>query len=750
MSLNWHGTPRRVRSFSWGFTLQFRSTRLALAVTAVLAVTTLGAGTLATAPTAFAAGTAAASAEQAAATLPVYPEGATPGGVGTSGFLSFSFDADSNRKLLWTSYDGARTSLQSPTGWATGAGDVVVLGDDNWIYEMQSLTLRNMAEPSAPGVAIDLRPLNGKYVAVLSPTSVLAQLTTQAGVELHVVSKDGGTTTTRKIAGLPADATEFFGSKAQDGHVLVGYEKGPADLRTGGRAMVDVTAGTVTETYASAESGRGFGGLQFSGSHVAWYEVETGVGGVIVSVDRKTREAKRTVLGGHTSVTALVGDWALYGHPTTPVRAVSLTTGESRDLLAYGSEAMSVSDGTVVVHGRRSADDKGLFRIAAAADGTPTVTKVAEEGPLPALTIQETHVPDAVNLDQTGGKATLAWTLSDREAYLDVTLTHTVTGKEFRTRVHAPAEGTRFSFTWDGTIGGVDAPNGTYGVEAEATSLDGTGEPAYQGWLMNVTRTANPHDYSNNGSTDVLARDAAGVLWRDDLRDRPADGTPRSAQRTQAGYGWQTYKQVEAVGSIAGNEVGDLVAVDGAGALYHYLGKGDGTFTARQKVGTGWQIYNKLAGGSDLNGDGRADLVATDASGVLWFYKGTGSTTAPFAPRVRVGGGWQIYNHITALGNIAGTASGDLVARDTDGVLWLYQGNGTGGFAPRVKIGGGWNAFTQLVGAGDIDNDGRPDMIAYGSGGTYVYRSTGSVTAPFSRQTTTLYAGEGTKFNSVV
>ncbi|MGJ7419759.1 hypothetical protein AB9128_28330, partial [Streptomyces cinereoruber] len=61
----------------------------------------------------------------------------------------------------------------------------------------------------------------------------------------------------------------------------------------------------------------------------------------------------------------------------------------------------------------------------------------------------------------------------------------------------------------------------------------------------------------------------------------------------------------------------------------------------------------------------------------------------------------------------------------------------------------GWNAFSQLVGAGDVDDDGRPDLIAYGAGGTYVYRSTGSPTAPFTRGTTTLYAGEGTKFDNV-
>ncbi|MFF8846779.1 FG-GAP repeat domain-containing protein [Streptomyces sp. NPDC015127] len=737
--------------------MQFRSTGTRLA-TAVLVVTALGAGTLATAPAAFAAGSGSVSGSapaEAAAALPVYPEGSDLGGVGTSGFLTYSFAHDGTRKLLWTPYDGgAPTPLQEPEdgGWTMAGSDVVVLGDDNWNAQMRSLTLRNMADPSAPGVDIDLGALNGNYVAVLSPTSVLAQVTKDDGTaELHVVSKDGATTTTRKVSGLPADATDFIGSTVKDGLVLVGYETGPADARTGGRALIDVAAGTVSETYPSIESGYGFSRLMFSGSHVAWLDWKSGTGLFVTSVDRKTREEKRTVLGARDDewYYELVGGWLLYGDPETPARAVSLTSGETRELADRGSDTRAVADGSLILRGERAADGKGLFRIEAAEDGTPKVTKVADEGRLADLKIEQVHVPDTVNLDKTGGEVTLGWTLSHRDAYLDVTLTHTVTEQLYRTRVYAPAEGTRFSLTWDGTLDGVDAPNGSYAVEAEAMLLDGTGEPVYQGWRMNVVRTINPHDYTNNGSTDVLARDASGVLWRDDLRDRPVNGRIETAQRTRIGSGWQTYKQIEAVGNLAGNEVGDLVALDGSGVLWHYLGRGDGGFAPRARVGGGWGVYNKLTGGSDLDGDGRTDLLATDTAGVLWFYKGTGSATAPFAARVRVGGGWGVYNQLTAVGNIAGTAAGDLVARDKDGVLWLYQGNGRGNFSARVRIGGGWGAFTQLVGAGDVDSDGRPDLIAYGAGGTFVYRSTGSTTAPFSRQSTSLYAGEGSKFNRV-
>ncbi|MEU3749611.1 MULTISPECIES: FG-GAP repeat domain-containing protein [Streptomyces] len=248
--------------------------------------------------------------------------------------------------------------------------------------------------------------------------------------------------------------------------------------------------------------------------------------------------------------------------------------------------------------------------------------------------------------------------------------------------------------TWDGLIDGASAPNGAYSWQVTLTPTNGIGFPGYANGSLKVVRKANPHDYTDNGSPDLLARDTAGVLWT-------------------------------------------------------YLSKGDGTFGTRTKVGPGWGIYNKLAAGSDLTGDGRDDLVATDASGLLWLYKGAGSAMAPYAARVKVGSGWGVYNQLTAVGNIAGGVAGDLLARDTAGVLWLYLGKGDGTFAARTRIGTGWGGYSQLVGVGDADNDGRSDLVAYGSAGTHVFLGTGAWATPFTKTATSLYAGEGTKFTSV-
>ncbi|MFF8805868.1 FG-GAP repeat domain-containing protein [Streptomyces omiyaensis] len=735
-------------------------TRLALAVTTALAVTGLGAGTLATAPVAFAAAPAAAPAALPAAqgeALPVIGEAAELGGLGPSGFLTYSFSRAGDRSLLWTPFDGsAPVPLGEPEGWDIGGGDVVALGNASWTAEMDVIGLRNMADPSAPAVEIDLRPMNGFHVAVLGPNSLLAQFRKADGTaKLHIVTKDGAGTTTREVTGLPGDATDFLASKARDGKVLVGYATGPQDARTGGRALVDLTSGAVTETYASIESGYDFSTLQFSGSHVAWVDYDSASGLYVTSVDRTTKERKKTVLGARDSLAyaGLLGSWLVYGNPSSSskeAKAVDLTTGETRVLAEHGSSVLTPGDGTLVLQGALTAGDEGLFRVAAGADGAPAVTgKLAAPESTEPLTIDRAEVPATVDLESTGGKVAMSWTLSRPDAFLLVRLTHVATGKEYVDFPASPAEDGNFSLEWDGLVDGVDAPNGAYTVSAEAELHNHSGDTVPWTGQLTLTRAANAHDYSNNGSTDVLARDASGVLWRDDLLERPADGRIATAERARIGSGWNTYQQIEAVGNLGGAAHADLVAVDGTGMLWRYLGKGDGTFTSRVQVGGGWQVYRHLTGGSDLNGDGRSDLLASDTSGTLWFYKGTGDLSRPYDTRVKVGGGWQVYNQLTAVGNIAGSAAGDLVARDTDGVLWLYQGNGAGGFAGRVQIGGGWQVFSQLVGGGDADNDGRPDLVAYGANATYVYRSNGTASGTFTRLGTDLYAGEGTAFTSV-
>ncbi|MFD5424973.1 FG-GAP repeat domain-containing protein [Streptomyces sp. NPDC127084] len=250
----------------------------------------------------------------------------------------------------------------------------------------------------------------------------------------------------------------------------------------------------------------------------------------------------------------------------------------------------------------------------------------------------------------------------------------------------------------------------------------------------------------------LLARDPSGNLYRFAGTGKPT--TPLST-RSLIGTGWQTYNQITkldpvsedlsfpgAVPASAQHGHGDLVARDTKGTLWYYQRqftfKAPETFKARVKVGTGWNAYDTLTGAGDVNGDKLSDLLARDKTGVLWLYKGTGKPSAPFATRVRVGGGWQAYNRLAGSADLTGDAHPDLLARDKTGVLWLYKGTGNSSplYGTRIKIGGGWQTYDALSVVGDLTDNGKADLIARdGSGALWLYKGTGHTSAPFATRT---------------
>nr|WSX75803.1 VCBS repeat-containing protein [Streptomyces sp. NBC_00899] len=191
--------------------------------------------------------------------------------------------------------------------------------------------------------------------------------------------------------------------------------------------------------------------------------------------------------------------------------------------------------------------------------------------------------------------------------------------------------------------------------------------------------------------------------------------------------------------SIPASQRAALYGRDSAGVLWQHPATSDvarpGTFAPRTRVGGGWNIYNMITALGPLKADGTGDLVARDSSGVLWYYRGTGNSQAPLANRIRVGTGWNIYDQIVGAGDITGDGHPDLLARDATGVLWYYRGTGNSQapLANRIRVGTGWNIYDQIVGAGDITGDGHPDLLARDSSGVlWYYRGTGNPAAPYT------------------
>ncbi|MGK5631652.1 FG-GAP repeat domain-containing protein, partial [Streptomyces sp. URMC 123] len=245
------------------------------------------------------------------------------------------------------------------------------------------------------------------------------------------------------------------------------------------------------------------------------------------------------------------------------------------------------------------------------------------------------------------------------------------------------------------------APSST--IEAVATGS----APVFP--LFGVEPSGNVYVYGPNGKGGLTDREYVDEGWQDITAaanlDQNKDGESdalyfwdnagglhyQTDEYKYIGGGWTIYNKVLAPGQLGGGQASDIIARDKSGVLWIYLGYGDGTVTGRVKVGAGWEIYNQIAGQGDLTGDGRTDIVARDGSGVLWLYKGTGDYRAPFAPRVKIGAGWNIFNNLVSTGDVNVDGRSDLIARGTDGTLWLYKGTGNAAapFEPRVNIGTG-------------------------------------------------------------
>jgi hypothetical protein len=284
-----------------------------------------------------------------------------------------------------------------------------------------------------------------------------------------------------------------------------------------------------------------------------------------------------------------------------------------------------------------------------------------------------------------------------------------LTGRSFNGDLYQYAAtgtgGLKPRFLWSKGAGAVDVMAGMGGIQNWGKK-----------WLLGITSSGSLYGYVPTNTGTFYSRDSASDpndfagISNFALGVSPTDsgepellfsygGTLYNASRggVRITSGW-SYNLMVAPGDLSGDGKSDLLARNSSGQLYMFRGTGTGTgYTSRTLLGAGWNIYNAIIGAGDMTGDGRADILARSTDGTLYMYKGTGSASAPFSGRIKIGAGFSQYNKIATAGDIDGNGLADLLAvNSSTGTLYRYSITGTGQFSARVALGNGWNTYSKL------------------------------------------------------
>ncbi|MFF3285802.1 FG-GAP repeat domain-containing protein [Streptomyces sp. NPDC003023] len=113
------------------------------------------------------------------------------------------------------------------------------------------------------------------------------------------------------------------------------------------------------------------------------------------------------------------------------------------------------------------------------------------------------------------------------------------------------------------------------------------------GWQI-YNQIAGVGDLSGDGKADIVARDGSGVLY---LYKGTGNYKAPFEARTKIGAGWNLFNNLVGVGDLDYDGTSDLIARDSAGALYRYSGTGNAAapFKPRVMIGTaGWNTYRLM------------------------------------------------------------------------------------------------------------------------------------------------------------
>ncbi|MDY7086397.1 MAG: FG-GAP-like repeat-containing protein [Actinomycetota bacterium] len=208
-------------------------------------------------------------------------------------------------------------------------------------------------------------------------------------------------------------------------------------------------------------------------------------------------------------------------------------------------------------------------------------------------------------------------------------------------------------------------------------------------------------DFSGDGALDVAGRNAAGELKL--YRSNGKGGWLNGGNPDEIGVGWNSFTAVFSPGDFTGDGFTDVVTRNAAGELLLYRGNGKGRWidgSTNIKIGSGWNRFTLIFSPGDFTGDGFADVIGRTSAGELHLYRGNGkggwlNGTDPDV----VGTGFNSFNQIFSPGDFTGDGFTDVIGRNAAGELKLYRGNGKGSWidpSTNITIGTGWNQFNLI------------------------------------------------------